>query len=115
MEPQLSLSTKTNNDERQAENTKASIVYTEDMKARKKSIDLQDNKSAILLPKNRRRSAGKRSRALNIPHFYVTDLISKECVKIIYYPTNKVIGYFITKPLQGMKFIKFYNIILGIE
>ena len=36
VEPQLIMSTKANKEERQAENTKASMVYTEDMKAWKR-------------------------------------------------------------------------------
>ena len=39
-EPQLTLSTKTNKDKRQAENTKASIVYTEDMKTWKRRKEI---------------------------------------------------------------------------
>jgi len=81
----------------------------------KENIVFQDNKSTILLAKNGRRSAGKRSRALNIRYFYVTDLISKGSMNVVYCPTNDMIGDFMTKPLQGMKFIKFRNMILGIK
>ncbi|CAJ1945712.1 unnamed protein product, partial [Cylindrotheca closterium] len=37
----------------------------------------QDNKSSILLEKNGRDSAGKRSRALNIRYFFMTDQVKK--------------------------------------
>jgi len=50
--------------------------------------DNKNNKSAILLEKNGWKSAGKRSRALT--------------------------GDYMTKPLQGMKFHKFRNEIMGL-
>ena len=81
----------------------------------KEYIVFQDNKNTILLAKNGRRSAGKHGCALNIQYFYATDLTCKESVKVVYCPTNEMIGDFMTKPLQGMKFIKFHNMILGIE
>ena len=37
----------------------------------------QDNKSAILLESNGKRSAGKRSRALNVKYFFMTDQVEK--------------------------------------
>ena len=43
----------------------------------KENILYQDNKSAILLEKNGRKSAGNRSRALNVCFFYVTDHIEQ--------------------------------------
>ena len=42
-----------------------------------KNILFQDNKSAILLENNGKRSAGKRSRALNVRYFFLTDQIEK--------------------------------------
>ena len=37
----------------------------------------QDNKSTILLQENGRKSAGKRSRALNVRYFFLTDQVKK--------------------------------------
>jgi len=78
-----------------------------------KNILYQDNKSAILLEENGRKSAGKRSRAINIRYFFVTDQVEKGNVKIEYCPTDDMIADFMTKPLQGEKFRKFRDLILG--
>ena len=50
----------------------------------------QDNMSAILLEKNGRKSAGKRSRALNIRYFFVTDQVEKGNVVVDYCPTDDI-------------------------
>ena len=78
-----------------------------------KNILHQDNKSAILLETNGRKSAGKRSRALNIRYFFMTDQIEKGNVQVEYCPTDKMIGDFMTKPLQGSKFREFRRAVLG--
>ena len=77
------------------------------------NIIYQDNKSAILLEKNGRKSAGKRSRAINIRYFFVTDHVDKGNVTIEYCPTDEMIADFMTKPLQGQKFRDFRSDILG--
>ena len=77
------------------------------------NIIYQDNKSAILLEKNGRKSAGKRSRAINIRYFFVTDHVDKGNVTIEYCPTDDMIADFMTKPLQGQKFRDFRSAILG--
>ena len=64
-----------------------------------KNILYQDNKSAILLETNARTSAGKRSRALNIRYFFLTDQVKKGNVEIQYCPTDEMLGDFMTKPL----------------
>ena len=73
----------------------------------------QDNKSAILLENNGRNSAGKQSRALNVPYFFITDQISQGNLIVEYCPTADMIGDFFTKPLQGLKFVNFRNAIMG--
>jgi len=77
------------------------------------NIIYQDNKSAILLEKNGRKSAGKRSRAINIRYYFVTDHVEKGNVTIEYCPTDQMIADFFTKPLQGEKFRDFRSAILG--
>ena len=79
----------------------------------KENILYQDNKSAILLEKNGRKSAGKQSRALNIRYFFVTDQVEKGNLVIDYCPTEEMVGDFMTKPLQGESFKKFRKMILG--
>ena len=78
-----------------------------------KNVVLQDNQSAILLEKNGRKSAGKRSRALNVRYFFITDQIEKGNAVIEYCGTDDMVADFMTKPLQGEKFKKFRKVILG--
>jgi len=78
-----------------------------------KNILFQDNKSAILLEVNGRKSAGKRSRVLNVRYFFLTDQVEKGTLSIEYCPTDDMLGDFMTKPLQGEKFLKFRKAILG--
>jgi hypothetical protein len=75
----------------------------------------QDNRSAILLETNGKKSSGKRTRALNIRYFFLTDQVEKGNVTIVYCPTDDMVGQFHTKPLQSEKFRKFRNAILGCE
>ena len=79
----------------------------------KKNIIFQDNKSTILLETNRRESAGKRSWALNIRYFFITDQVEKGNATIEYCPTEQMVGDVLTKPLQGTKFLEFRDILLG--
>ena len=73
----------------------------------KANIVLQDNTSAIKLEKNGQKSMGQRSRHINIRYFFVTDQIKKGNVEIEYCPTDKMVGDYLSKPLQGSKFRKF--------
>jgi hypothetical protein len=75
----------------------------------------QDNKSAILLETNGKKSSGKRTRALHIRYFFLTDQVEKGNVTIVYCPTDDMVGDFHTKPLQGEKVQKFRNAILGCD
>ena len=80
-----------------------------------KNILFQDNKSAILLETNGKRSAGKRSRAFNVRYLFLTDQVKKGNLTIEYCPTDVMWTDFMTKPLQGKKFRKFSDNILGIS
>jgi hypothetical protein len=79
------------------------------------NILYQGNKSAILLETNGKKSSRKRTRALNIRCFFLTDQVEKGNVTIVYCPANDMVGDFHTKPLQGEKFRKFQNAILGCD
>lgn len=50
---------------------------------------------------------------LNIRYFFITDIIKSKEVSIEYCPTDKMVSDFLTKPLQGGKFIQFRDQILG--
>ena len=78
-----------------------------------KNILYQDNKSAILLETNGKKSAGKRSRALNIRYFFLADQVAKGNLSIEYCPTKEMWGDFFTKPLTGELFRKFRKLIMG--
>ena len=77
------------------------------------NILYQDNKSAILLEKNGKKSSSKRTRAINIRYFFLTDQSEKGNVQVEYCPTGEMIADFMTKPLQGQLFEKFKSLIMG--
>jgi hypothetical protein len=79
----------------------------------KKNILYQDNKSTILLQENGKRSSGKRTRAINIRYFFITDQIEKGNMTVEYCPTGEMIADYMTKPLQGKLFQKFKKLIMG--
>jgi hypothetical protein len=56
-----------------------------------------------------------RSRHINIRYFWISDLIKSDEVTVNYVPTDFMISDILTKPLQGDKFRKFRNQLLGIE
>jgi hypothetical protein len=78
-----------------------------------KNIVYQDNKSAILLETNGKKSSGKWTRALNIRYFFIIDQVEKGNAQIEHCGTDNMVGDFFTKPLQGEKFQRFRNSILG--
>ena len=79
------------------------------------NILYQDNKSSILLEKNGKASSSKRTRHIAIRYFFVTDRIAKGELTVEWCPTAEMIADFMTKPLQGVLFRKFRDIVMGIE
>jgi hypothetical protein len=78
----------------------------------KKSIVYQDNNS--LLERNGKKSLGKQTHALNIHCFFIINQVKKGNVQIEHCGTNNMVAAdFFTKPLQGKKFQRFQNNILG--
>ena len=75
----------------------------------------QDNRSTILLEKNGKMSSGKRTRALNIRYFMITDQVGRGNVQIEYCPTDNMLGDYMTKGLQGVKFSTFRRRIMGMK
>ena len=78
------------------------------------NILYQDNRSAMLLETNGHKSAGKRSRHMNIRYFFVADQQQKGHIKIEYCPTDKMIADYFTKPLHGHKFQEFRREIMNL-
>ena len=52
---------------------------------------------------------------LVLSYFFLTDQIEKGDLIVEYCPTGDMIGDFMTKPLQGAKFQKFQDAIMGFE
>jgi hypothetical protein len=78
------------------------------------NVVYQDNKSAILLEKNDgKQSSSKRTCAINIRYFFVTDQVEKKTLRVEYCPTCEMVSDFMTKPLQGILFDKFKKKIMG--
>ena len=91
-----------------ADNVATQILWTKHfMEAQGYTIEdnilHQDNKSTILLQENGRKSAGKRSRALNVRYFFLTDQVEKGNLRIAYCPTDNMTADYMMKPLQGKK------------
>jgi hypothetical protein len=65
----------------------------------------QDNKSSILLETNGGGSSGKRTRHINVRHFFIANQVKAKEIRIEYCPTGIMVAdYFVTKPLQGVIF-----------
>ena len=79
------------------------------------NILLQDNKSAIRLEENGKWSSGKRTRAINVRYFFVTDNVEKGNLQVEYKPTEEMVADFLTKPLQGKCFERFRSRLMGIQ
>ena len=60
-----------------------------------------------------KRIADKRIQALNIRLIFITYKFLKENVQIKYCPTDKMWGYFMTKPTKRSNFRNFRNDVLG--
>ena len=81
----------------------------------KRKLLHQDNESAIKLLKNGVVSATKRSRHVDIRYFWTTDRIKDLEMEVVYCPTEKMLGDFFTKPLQGKLFRLMRDIVQGIK
>jgi hypothetical protein len=79
------------------------------------NILYQDNKSAMLLEKNGKRSSSQRTRAMNIRYFFITDQIEKGNMQVKYCPTDEMVADFFTKPVCGPKYYRFKALIMGQE
>jgi hypothetical protein len=80
----------------------------------KLNIIYQDNTSTMKLENNGKASSGKRTRHFDIKYFYVTDLIGRDEVEVIYCPTDDMLADYMTKPLTGSKFHYFRDFIMNL-
>ena len=79
----------------------------------KVNIISQDNTSTTKLKNNGKASSGNRTRHYDIKYFYATYLIGRDEVKMIYCPTDDMMGDYMTKPLVGSKLVKFRGLIMN--
>ena len=63
----------------------------------KTMIAYRDNLSSIKLELNSKESSGKKTHHFNIKYFYVTDLIKRNLLEIIYCPTKKMVADYMSK------------------
>jgi hypothetical protein len=73
----------------------------------------QDNMSAIRLEVNGRSSTGKQSRHIHIRYFFMKDRVKQENISVTHCPTESMLADFLTKPLQGLLFRMFRDVLLG--
>ena len=64
---------------------------------------------------NGKASSSKRTRHFNIKYFYVTDLIGRDEVTVIYCPTDDMIADYMTKALTGSKFHYFRDLVMNLS
>jgi hypothetical protein len=74
----------------------------------------QDNKSAMLLENNGRKSSSKRTKHINMRFYFITDRIRNGELSVQHCPTQDMVADFFTKPLQGKLFFKFRSIIMNL-
>jgi len=75
----------------------------------------QDNESTIKMLKNGTKSCGKKSRHVDIRYFWTTDRIKEMGIKVIHCATEKMLGDFFTKPLQGSLFRNMRDVVQGLK
>jgi hypothetical protein len=79
----------------------------------RKNVLYQDNKQTILYLENGRKSTSKRTRAINIRYFHLTDQCEKGNINVQWCPTKEMLGDPMTKPLQGKEFHNMADYLLG--
>ena len=78
----------------------------------KRDIIYQDNESATKMKSNGRKSCGEKSSHINIRYFFIKDVLKRENIELIHYPTERMIADVYTKPLQGFLFRKMRDIVM---
>jgi hypothetical protein len=57
--------------------------------------------------------SSKRTRHIEIWYYYVANQVAKGDLRVVWCPTGKMIADFLTKPLQGKAFVKFWDLLMG--
>ena len=69
----------------------------------------------MLLEKGGKASSTKRTRHWDIRYFFIKDRVDNKEVEIVHKPTEDLKVDFMAKQLQGKLFIKFRDLILGMN
>jgi hypothetical protein len=73
----------------------------------------QDNQSTICLAR-RGKSTSNRTRHVAIRYFFIKDRMDSGEVEISYLPTERMVAYFLTKPLQGAVFLQHRAMVMNL-
>ena len=75
-------------------------------------VQMQDNMSAIAIA-NKGRATAQRTRHINIRYFWITDYIARGEMCLEHKPTHDMIADGLTKPLQGVDFLRMRTLLLN--
>ena len=78
------------------------------------NVLFQDNRRSIILEKNGKASSRRRTKNMNICHFFITNRFTQGNVALVWCPKGDMIRDFMTKPLQRDLFRKFRDQIMGV-
>ena len=81
----------------------------------KKAVLNQDNMAAMRMEVNGVLSRGKKSRHVDVRFFFIKDRVERGEIDIGFCGTDDMVADYLTKPLQGNKFYRFRDAILGIS
>ena len=79
------------------------------------NVIYQDKQSTRKLENNGRQSSIKQKIHINIRYYFITDRIMNQEASMEFCPALDIIRYSFAKSLQGYKFCRFRNIIIGIH
>jgi hypothetical protein len=78
-----------------------------------RNILFQDNRSAILLHRNCTNSSSPNMRHINICYFFLKDRIKSREIEAVFCPSEEMTVDYITKPIQGRRFMEIRKLIMG--
>ena len=78
------------------------------------NILYQENMSAMLLEKNGNIPSTQNTKHVNVRYYFIKDWVETGDVVIEHFPTEEILGYHFTKPLQGVLLRKFRAEIMNI-
>jgi hypothetical protein len=58
-------------------------------------------------------TSSSNTKHIKIRYYYVVNRIAKGDLRVVWCPMDKMIADFLTKPLQGKAFVKFWDLLMG--